>query len=88
MWFNRYCSDTGWPPDTALTSVRRLYRGRWLYPMEFVMHHVARFQGVYFDMTTAPRRQVFRLERPECLIGREGICQFDFWNSCYRLGPF
>jgi hypothetical protein len=84
--FERYCRDTGWPVDLALTSVRRLHRGRWLFPIEFVLHHAQCFGGVYADMTTVSRRQVFRFERTEDLIGHDGACRFDFWTGCYWAG--
>jgi hypothetical protein len=82
--FELYCRDTGWPVDLALTSVRRLHRGNWLYPIEFVLHHLLCFRSVYADMSTVARRQIFRFEQTDDLIG----CHFDFLTGCYPAKPY
>jgi hypothetical protein len=72
----------------ALVQFRRLHRRRWLYPMAFVSHAWQRFQSVYVDVKTIPKRQVIRLDGDESLVGYRGACQYDLLSSRFHDQPW
>ena len=76
-----YCEQSGLDSRTAIAQLRRLHRGQWLRPVEFVSHSWHEFAAVYADMTGVPKRQIVRLDGAESLKGYRGACQYDFLSS-------
>lgn len=72
------------PPSMLRAAVRTAY-GLALYPLDWISNQLERAAAVFAELTPSLRRQVFRLEQlPRDLIGFQGACAFDFFNSRYR----
>jgi hypothetical protein len=77
--------QTGRSPKGLLAESKRVHEGLALYPLEWVSHEWQRAAGVFADLRTFPRWQVFPLARlPEDLQGFRGASQFDFCDSRFR----
>ena len=79
-----YCEQSGLDSRSATAQLRRLHRGQWLHPVEFVSHSWHEFAAVYADMTGVPKRQIVRLDSEESLKGYRGACQYDFLGSRFQ----
>lgn len=86
--FEAFHEKASMDAQQARVRFRRLHCRQWLYPLEFVSHAGQRFQSVYVDLKTIPKRQVIRLDGNESLVGYRGACQYDLLNSRFQGRPW
>jgi hypothetical protein len=75
-------------PDELLSQTLRRHRGMDLLPLPWVSAAWEQFIGVFADLRTFPRRQVFAPQAvPADLRGNDGAMQFDFTTPEFRKRP-
>jgi hypothetical protein len=85
--FAKLCEDFQLPPEVALLTCARRYRGHILYPLEFVSHAWRQFSTVFADVSHLFQRQVIRLDGSAQLAGFHGACQYDLLNPPHWRMP-
>jgi hypothetical protein len=73
-----YASQTGKTPQALMERLRREHQGLTVFPLAWVSHLWRAIAAVYADLRHYPKRQLFRLERSDNLVGFQGAAEFDF----------